>query len=64
MRIFENKNYWFIDKRKTGYIVSGTLILLSLVSFAINGLELGIDFKGGREFVIETKDVLDVTEVR
>ena len=64
MRIFENKNYGFIDKRKTGYIVSGTLILLSLVSFAINGLELGIDFKGGREFVIETKDVLDVTEVR
>lgn len=64
MRIFENSNFGFIQKRKTGFIVSGILLLASLVSFTINGLELGIDFKGGREFVVETSEALDVTAVR
>ena len=64
MRIFENINYEFIGRRKMGYVISGVLILVSLVSFAINGLELGIDFKGGREFVVETTSPLDVTTVR
>jgi len=64
MRIFENNNFHFIDRRRTGYLISGILILLSFTSFFINGLELGIDFKGGREFVVETTDALDVIEVR
>ncbi|MDA1028309.1 MAG: protein translocase subunit SecF [Bacteroidetes bacterium] len=64
MRIFENSNYGFIASRKKGYIFSGILLFISLISFAINGLELGIDFKGGREFVIETTNVLDATAVR
>ncbi len=64
MRIFENSNFGFIQKRKSGYIFSGILLLASLVSFAINGLELGIDFKGGREFVVETSEAMDVTAVR
>lgn len=64
MRILENTNFGFIANRKKGYIFSGILILISLVSFAVNGVELGIDFKGGREFVIETTNVLDATAVR
>ena len=64
MRIFENINYGFIDARKKGYIISAILLVASFASFAINGLELGIDFKGGREFVVETASPLDVTEVR
>ncbi len=64
MRIFENNNFGFISKRKQGYLISGILILASLTSFILNGLELGIDFKGGREFVIETSTALDATAVR
>lgn len=64
MRILENTNYAFIAARKKAYIFSGILILISCISFAVNGLELGIDFKGGREFVVETSNVLDATVVR
>ena len=64
MRILENTNFRFIDSRRKGYVISGILLLLSIGSLFVNGLEVGIDFKGGREFVIDSNEVYDVTEVR
>ena len=64
MRIFENASYAFIQNRRKGYIISGILIVLSILSFATRGIELGIDFKGGMEFVVETQGDLPVTDVR
>ena len=65
MRIFENADFSFIPRRRVGYAVSGTLIALSLISlFFLRGLELGIDFQGGMEFVIQTDEQLTTTEVR
>lgn len=65
MRIFENANYSFVDKRKTGYIISGALLLLSVIGIiAKGGLQYGIDFKGGKEFVIEFKSDVNVGDVR
>ncbi len=64
MRIFENAGYRFIQSRKRAYIFSGILVLASLVSIAIHGLELGIDFKGGMEFVIQSDNPLVPTQVR
>ena len=52
MRIFENANYPFVQHRKKAYVFSGVLLLLSLVSLVTRGLELGIDFKGGMEFIV------------
>ena len=64
MRILENSNFQFTASRRKGYIFSAVLILASLISLGIHGLEVGIDFRGGREFVIDTTDQLDVTAVR
>jgi preprotein translocase subunit SecF len=64
MRIFENTHFEFIDKRKMGYIISSVLLVLSIASITFKGLELGIDFKGGMEFVLETDRALEPTEVR
>jgi preprotein translocase SecF subunit len=64
MRILENSNFQFTAARRKGYIFSAILILASLISLGIHGLEVGIDFRGGREFVIDTTDQLDVTAVR
>ena len=64
MRIFENANFAFIQNRKLGYFISGTLLLLSVVSLLLRGLEVGIDFQGGMEFVIESTGPLEVAEVR
>ncbi len=64
MRVFENANFNIVESRKKAYIVSGVLLLLSFGAFAVRGLELGIDFKGGKEFVVESDRPLEATEVR
>jgi SecD/SecF fusion protein len=50
---FKNLSIRFLEKRKTAYIVSGTIILIALGSLAIRGLNPGIDFTGGRTFVVK-----------
>ncbi|MCD6331680.1 MAG: protein translocase subunit SecF, partial [Bacteroidales bacterium] len=42
----------FLGKRKIFYIISGTLIAISLISLAFKGLKLGVDFSGGRTYVV------------
>lgn len=64
MRIFENANFSIVESRRKAYVLSGTLIVLSLAAFLTRGLELGIDFRGGMEFVVETAVPLSPTEVR
>ena len=64
MRIFENTDFNLVGSRRRGYILSGILILLSLGAIVTRGLELGIDFRGGMEFVVESSQVLDATAVR
>ena len=64
MRLFENADYSLIPNRKVGYIISGTLLTLSVLSLVFKGLSLGIDFRGGMEFVVGSDQNLDVVEVR
>lgn len=64
MRIFENANFGIVESRRRGYVVSGVLIVLSLGALLMRGLELGIDFRGGMEFVVESPRALEVTDVR
>ena len=52
MRFLDNINVDFLSKRKIAYLVSGTLILISLISLVTRGLELGIDFVGGTEIAV------------
>lgn len=48
LQIFVNANYDFVGKRRWFYLVSGGLMLLSLVwIFFVGGLNYGIDFTGG-----------------
>lgn len=64
MRLFENPTYDFVGNRKRAYIISGVMIVLSLFALVFRGLETGIDFQGGSEFVYETGEPLPVNEVR
>ncbi len=43
----------FLSKRKVAYIVSSILILISIGSLATKGLNLGIDFIGGRTYIVK-----------
>lgn len=64
MRILENTDFKFVEHRKKAYIFSAVLILLSIFSFATRGLELGIDFLSGMEFVVEAPQEMSAVEVR
>lgn len=64
MRLFESPNINFIPNRRRAYLVSGVMIFLSLASLLTLGLETGIDFRGGTEFVVEANRPLDVVVVR
>ena len=50
---FKNTKIDFIGKRKIFYFISAAIILLGLVSLFTNGLNYGVDFKGGRTFVVK-----------
>jgi SecD/SecF fusion protein len=55
---YKNININFVAKRKLYYIISGVIILAGVVAFVQKGLNLGVDFKGGRSYVIRfDKDV-------
>ncbi len=64
MRIFENANFNLVGSRQKAYIISGILLLLGIGSLLIRGLEVGIDFRGGMEFVVESDQNLNATDVR
>jgi preprotein translocase SecF subunit len=64
MRLFENADYTLIPNRRIGYIISGTLLTLSILSLLVRGLALGIDFRGGFEFVVGNTQDLNTVDVR
>lgn len=64
MRLFENADYSLIPNRRIGYIISGTLLTLSILSLLVRGLELGIDFRGGMEFVVANTQEIETVELR
>jgi len=64
MRLFENADYSLIPNRRIGYIISGTLLTLSIISLLVRGLSLGIDFRGGMEFVVGNTTDITTAEIR
>ncbi|HSO85325.1 MAG TPA: protein translocase subunit SecDF [Draconibacterium sp.] len=54
----------FLDKRKIAYIISGSLITLSLISFVVRGFELGVDFQGGRTYTVKFDQDVKVADVQ
>ena len=62
MRIFENTHFDFLSSFRTSYIVSGVLLVVAVFSLIYPGLEAGIDFKGGTEFIVETASPVSSTQ--
>jgi len=54
----------FIDKRKVAYVISGTLIAISLISFVVRGFNLGVDFQGGRTYTVRFAEDVKVADVQ
>jgi SecD/SecF fusion protein len=54
----------FIGKRRLWFAISGTIIVLGIVSLALQGLNLGIDFKGGTQVTFKTAQYVPISQVR
>lgn len=60
----KNTKVDFIGKRKISYIVSGALIVLSILSISIKGFTYGVDFSGGRTYVVRFDHEQTAEDVR
>ncbi len=60
---FTNINVAFIRKRKVAYVISSTLVIISLISIFTIGLKQGVDFKGGRSYVVRFDQEMTPTKV-
>ena len=61
----QDKHYRFIDIRKTSFIICIVFLVISLASLGIRRLNLGIDFTGGRNYVVQFDDPsITVEDVR
>ena len=59
-----NSNYNFIGKRKPAIILSAFLILVSISSFLIQGLNWGIDFSSGYIVQLKFDNKISISEIR
>lgn len=57
-RLLQDLQYKFLSMRKTAYIFSAAMITTGVVVMFTNGLNLGVDFLGGRSYVVQfTQDM-------
>ena len=59
-----NLNFNFLTKRKMAYLFSGAFITVGIIAMLTKGITLGVDFKGGRSYVITLNEPLDPTELK
>lgn len=60
---FTKINVDFLKLRKSAYIFSSILIIASIASLATNGLNYGVDFIGGRSYVVKFDNTISATDV-
>ena len=62
----ERTNFQFIKHSRRWLVISGTLVVLSLLLLSVRGLNLGIDFEGGTAWQVQMKGAKSakVAEVR
>jgi SecD/SecF fusion protein len=61
---FKNININFVGNRKKYYMLSATIITIGVIFFLKSGLNFGVDFKGGRSYIVRFDKDMTTTEVR
>lgn len=62
--LFRSININFIENRKVYYIISSVIIVAGLISLGIKGFNYGVDFKGGRTYIVGFSKPVDAVELR
>lgn len=61
---FSKINVDFIGKRKTFYIISSIVVLLGASSLFLKGLNPGVDFAGGRTYIVRFDNDVNTVGIR
>ena len=61
---FQNLSIDFIGKRKVAYMISGAFLLISILGIGIRGMSYGIDFSGGRNYIVQFEQKVNTEDVR
>src|SRR6185436_15839537 len=62
-KIFKHANYKFIEYRKVAYVISFVVLIMGVASF-FHGFDEGVEFKGGRSYVVRFDKPVNEEEVR
>ncbi|MEP7264182.1 MAG: protein translocase subunit SecDF [Bacteroidota bacterium] len=62
--VFKNINIDFVGRRKTYYIISSIIILGGIISIVTKGWDYGVDFEGGRTYVVQFDKAVETNQLR
>lgn len=62
--LFKDSDFDFVSRRKLYYTVSSVIIGLGIISAIFRGFGLGVDFKGGRSYVVRFEKAVSTDDVR
>jgi len=61
---FRNTNVEFLGNRKIFYVISSIIVIAGIVSLLTRGLNQGIDFTGGRTYVVKFEESVNTMDVQ
>ncbi len=62
--ILTNVNFDFLKVRKAAYVFSSIIIIIGIASLFIRGLSVGVDFSGGRTYIVRFDEPVSTLDVR
>jgi SecD/SecF fusion protein len=62
--LFIDLNIDFMGKRKFAYLFSTGFIIIGLAIAVIGGLKFGVDFTGGRSYIVEFNQAIPASEIK
>ncbi len=63
-KLFQNANYNFLGARKISFSIVGIFAVIVVISLFARGLNQGIDFSGGRNYVVKFEQPVSTTELQ
>ena len=64
VNLFDGANFNFMGRRRLFYLFSGLLMAVCIGSMVTRGFNWGVDFSGGRAYVVEFEQNVDVDQAR
>jgi len=60
---FENIHWKWVSRRKYAYIISILFMIISIISLTTKGLNLGVDYRGGRTYTVKLNKAFGAEEL-